>query len=123
MNGACAANENSCNGIIATNFTKCSEGLNRCEDGICRSVCPIYDGCPNTKPLKCPNGLCANYFSECSGTSDCPHNTPFRCSNGTCGASFTDCLRGYRTYLSENLVITNSHFETRTHDFITDPMS
>lgn len=65
---------------------ECSDkNLNRCEDGICRHTCPAFDGCPLTKPLKCPNGYCADSYSECSGVGYCKdHATPFRCSDGIC---------------------------------------
>lgn len=120
--GSCVVTKDQCS-YFDQNFTKCAANLNRCEDGFCRHTCPEFDGCPLSKPLKCPNGLCANFYSECSGSNDCPHNTPFRCSSGVCAASFSECKRGFRTYISEDLIITNSPLESQERDFIADPES
>jgi len=65
---------------------ECTTGTSRCEDGICRAICPAYNGCPSDKPLTCANGYCAKDMAECAGESRCPSTKPFRCVNNQCAA-------------------------------------
>ena len=55
-----------------------------CEDGICRTNCPAFNGCPLTAPLQCPGGKCATNWYECAGYDQCPLNKPYRTSNLSC---------------------------------------
>jgi hypothetical protein len=98
--GSCAVSASSC-----PPAPKCAEGMNLCEDGICRKTCPIFGGCPNTAPLLCPTGICVNTISECAGQSDCPLDTPFRCMDGSCVEFVNQCKRNKRDTVDTDIVI------------------
>jgi hypothetical protein len=89
MNGVCAKNQYSCSDD--SKLTACEEGKIRCEDGICRSVCPAFHGCPTTSPFNCPDGFCAETIAGCAGHSSCPLKTPFRCADNSCVLDITEC--------------------------------
>jgi len=87
-------------------YMRCSGDETLCEDGICRKKCPLYNGCPNTKPLMCPDGFCVLEMSECAGiASKCPLDSPFRCIDGTCVRQIYSCPRPKRTHVSTDILI------------------
>jgi hypothetical protein len=85
--GSCVGSKSECVTISIT----CEKGLSLCEDGLCRSTCPAFFGCPNETPLQCPSGRCVNEFSECAGESNCPLDTPFKCFDGSCVSTTGAC--------------------------------
>ena len=117
--GSCGKNNSTCVKNITiffdnqTNITNntipymiCSNNQTLCEDGICRSECPKYNGCPNDKPLMCPNGFCVNEISECAGMAgNCGIDTPFRCIDGTCKKEIMNCPRPKRTHVGSDYLI------------------
>ena len=108
LDGACAANKDSCSNENNQTFFNCSEGKSLCEDGLCRDNCSLVDyyGCPNEKPLLCPNGRCVTSKIECVGESSCDSTEkPFRCIDGTCGASLSDCKTAFREVGDTNVLI------------------
>lgn len=94
--GVCARNVHSCEDDAS--LKDCPEGQTRCEDGICRQLCPAYLGCPKQRPFFCPNGLCGESAADCAGHSGCPINTPFRCANNSCVPNIVDCKRAINTF-------------------------
>ena len=69
-----------------------------CEDGSYRDVyieenseCPLKNGCPKDKDLKCADGTCVNStLSQCPPVY-CPRNKPIKCLNGLCVVRSSDC--------------------------------
>ena len=84
----------------------CSNNKTQCEDGICRSECPLYNGCPNDTPMMCPDGFCVMEIYECAGVAaNCPLDNPFRCIDGTCVNQIYSCPRAKRTQVSTDYLI------------------
>lgn len=110
--GSCAVSQDYCN--LNSIFTKCTNGTNLCEDGLCRKECPEYNGCTNEKPLMCSNGHCVSSLSECAGYSSCiSSNSPFRCADGSCVEKLSDCKSLLREFGSTNIILmTYPHMET-----------
>ena len=107
-NGGCAVNKESCENNNNKDSFDCPEGLNLCEDGICRKKCDLveFNGCPNEHPLLCSNGRCATQKIECVGESACDSTEkPFRCIDGTCGATLADCKIPFREVGNTNVLI------------------
>lgn len=63
-----------------------------CEDGICRTKCPKYNGCSNNYPMLCSNGMCVKSIYDCAGISNCYGDKPFKCSNGECKSNINECI-------------------------------
>lgn len=61
-----------------------SESCTVCEDGICRTKCPLFNGCPKEKPLHCGSGVCVTQYIDCAGYDMCPLNTPYRNKENIC---------------------------------------
>lgn len=67
-----------------------------CEDGSNKTKkenheCPLKNGCPKDKPLKCADGTCINNsISECPPVY-CPRNKPIKWLNGLCVVRSIDC--------------------------------
>jgi len=113
--GRCGASAADCSSQFVQT---CSNGSTLCEDGLCRTSCFAYDGCPLSKPLQCPDGYCGVNLGECSGESSCDNDKPFRCADGTCAASFLDCQRAIRTFKPADIEVSVSPFSSQTIDFI-----
>jgi hypothetical protein len=96
----------------------CSNSTSRCEDGLCRTTCLAFNGCPLSKPLLCPDGFCAVNLGECSGESSCDNDKPFRCADGTCAANFLQCSRAIRTFKPADIEISVSPYSSQVVDFI-----
>lgn len=45
-------------------------------------VCPLKNGCPVEKPLKCADGNCVNPKTTKCGILRCPFKYPIKCPNG-----------------------------------------
>lgn len=87
-NGSCQKDSKKCN----VNSVTCEQGLNKCEDGICRKECPQYNGCGLASPFQCSNGMCVKNLLECVGYSMCQDpGTVFRCIDGTCMDDASKC--------------------------------
>lgn len=95
----------------------CAAGTERCLDGICRSQCLLFQGCPAERSFHCGNGFCAANQGECAGDSICQEGY-FRCINNTCVNDPRLCAVPLRNYLSELLKVTVSPLMTSTVDFI-----
>ncbi|MCP3681538.1 MAG: hypothetical protein GY861_02515 [bacterium] len=104
-NGGCAASKDVCKKNNWDNPKNCKDGETRCEDGICRTKCPNFNGCTFENPLQCPNGKCVTLLSECAGISYCPIETPFECADGSCRKSIHECKRPKRTFAGSELII------------------
>ena len=105
QDGSCASSPDQC--IDSTyNSTSHCNGKKQCEDGICRTNCPDYKGCPNEKPLMCSNGYCVSSLAECAGYSACMSiKYPFRCPDGICVEKIGDCKPLFREYGITNIAI------------------
>ena len=95
----------------------CVAGTQRCLDGICRSECLNYQGCPFNKSYHCGNGLCARNEGECAGDSVCEIGF-FRCIDNTCVQSSKQCPMPLRNYPAEQLKLTVSALMTSSVNFI-----
>lgn len=96
---------NVCNNITAS----CS---NPCADGICRDVCPTFNGC-NINERVCLDGSCVNVkssHSNCLGLPPCKSDE-YHCGYGICVKSENECplyhLEG--TTMSNVLVRTGAY--------------
>lgn len=108
-NGACALNLSQCKDADV----KCSQGLIKCEDGLCRVSCPKYDGCSLATPYQCSNGACSINESECIGKSQCPDaNFPFRCIDGTCVNSLYTCPEVLKNYQAKTVYATVNKYDS-----------
>ena len=53
--------------------------------------CPLSNGCPKDKSLKCADGTCIDpNLSVCAPVS-CPRENPIKCLNGFCAKKSSDC--------------------------------
>lgn len=103
---------NVCNGI---NIVREDENCIICPDGICRDVCPEYNGC-NVNERLCPDGSCININdikSNCLGIYPCKEDE-YHCGYGVCVKNEWKCpnyhLNG-RT-MTNVLVRTGSYLKT-----------
>ena len=111
--GSCAKSKSDCSaGPI------CSSNQSLCEDGICRSKCPAFAGCPNSKPLLCPVGMCVNFDYECAGMSSCPLDTPIRCLSGSCAANIQECGQAKREFIGTDIQVFVSKYNSYSLDII-----
>ena len=102
-------------------YMVCSVNQTLCEDGICRSKCPLYNGCPKSYPLMCPDGFCVQEVSECAGLAAiCPLDYPFRCIDGTCVEDPSSCVRPKRTFVKTDVLIFIYSSESLKKDIIID---
>lgn len=92
-------------------------GTSRCQDGVCRSECLRYQGCPQDKNFHCGNGLCARTQGDCAGDSVCPHSG-FRCIDNSCVQDQSLCSIPLRSFVAELLQITVSSLSTTIVEFI-----
>ena len=111
--GSCAISKSDCSAAPT-----CMSNQSLCEDGICRSKCPAFAGCPNSKPLLCPVGMCVNYDYECAGMSSCPLDTPIRCLNGSCAAEIQDCGQAKREFIGTDIQVFISKSNSYSLDMI-----
>jgi len=100
----------------------CVNGTSRCLDGICRSECLNYQGCPFDANYHCGNGLCATNEGECAGDSVCETGY-FRCIDNSCVNDATLCSIPLRNYIAEQLKITVSPLMTSSLNFIQQGIS
>eukprot|EP00743_Colponemidia_sp_Colp-15_P001430 GILK01001568.1.p1 GENE.GILK01001568.1~~GILK01001568.1.p1 ORF type:complete len:2272 (-),score=262.19 GILK01001568.1:150-6527(-) len=82
---------------VCATVSNCTAGLHRCEDGLCRSVCTPYNGCPLTAPFHCPDTSCRADLDECIAASACANPSQIRCANGLCVNEMTACPAAVRT--------------------------
>ena len=88
--GTCVNDENLCKKYDDTILAQF------CEDGSYKSKqenneCPLKNGCPKDKDLKCADGTCINSsLSNCPPVY-CPRNKPIKCLNGLCVVRSSDC--------------------------------
>ena len=109
QSGECAANSDDC--LQDKSLAVCSNGTRRCEDGICRSQCPNFAGCPVAAPNQCPNGQCTNASSQCLQQNDKPV-----CLDHSIG----DCSRPIRSYEPEKMTLTISRYLSSSVSFISN---
>ena len=108
LDGGCAKDKDSCTKKNDPKEFDCPNDSKLCEDGICRKNCTlvVFNGCPNSAPLLCPNGRCVSEPIECVGESACDSTEkPFRCIDGTCGATLADCKIPFREVGATNVAI------------------
>jgi hypothetical protein len=117
QSGVCAVDNDECKSM-ESGLVQCVEGTRRCEDGICRDVCPAFQGCPLENPWHCPNGYCGKTLAHCAQDAGCPLNTPFRCADNTCVENIHNCQRAIRTFQPELIQLTVSPIATKTIEFI-----
>ena len=87
-NGSCQKDKSKCE----TNNVECENGLNKCEDGLCRATCPAFNGC-SIGQFQCTNGMCVKDELECIGYSMCSDSSaPYRCMDGKCVSSPSSCV-------------------------------
>ena len=89
--GTCVKNKLECKIYFDFNITKelCDDGSNKTRQN---NECPLQNGCPKDKDLKCADGSCVNSFlAECPPVY-CPRNKPIKCLNGLCVVKSSDCL-------------------------------
>ena len=91
--GTCVSDDNLC-----VNYSKIQDfnTSDFCLDGSYLSKhenneCPLKNGCPKDKDLKCADGTCINStLSQCPPVY-CPRNKPIKCLNGLCVVKSSDC--------------------------------
>ena len=54
--------------------------------------CPLENGCPKDKDLKCADGTCINSTLSVCPPVYCPRQKPIKCLNGLCVVKSSDCL-------------------------------
>jgi len=79
----------------------CDTG-SRCEDGICRTTCPEYDGCPLSLPYQCPNGNCVQ------NSNSCLVNNQVQCSDHSLVNSASLCSQPLNDLRTQNVDLTVS---------------
>ena len=91
--GSCASSKDLCPTIQS-----CNPGQVRCWDNSCAdelSLCPILESdtsvCPETTPLRCPDGSCRVNPKDCPTQIICPSSRPVKCDDGTCKESNSQC--------------------------------
>lgn len=110
--GQCVSSIEDC--IDDNTIPNCSNNTHRCEDGICRTECPEYDGCSLNTPIQCPNGFCVKDSTKCLKNSQ-----KLVCVDNSAG----NCQRPKRSYQSEKLAVTISKYLTSTIGFVSDASS
>jgi len=83
----------------------CESNKTLCNDGICRTKCPISNSCDNKNPFLCSNGVCVKDINECAGESKCIIGKPFRCVDGTCVNEPSKCITPLKLESSTDLKI------------------
>jgi len=68
----------------------------KCPDGSCQSnssACNAHprDACPSDFPVVCPDGSCRSSLIQCPSWYKCPTDAPVKCDDGSCVAATTDC--------------------------------
>jgi hypothetical protein len=87
-------------GTCVENLDLCKKYDNETENDFCpdgsskkigKNNCPLVNGCPEDKRLKCADGTCVDPdTSQCSPVY-CPRDTPIKCLNGLCVKKTGDC--------------------------------
>ena len=98
QNGFCGGSECETESFFLESEGRCPVGLQRCEDGTCRSQCLPYFGCPMDAPFMCQDGLCKRDARGCEQGSLCPPEAPYRCRNSRCVSSPLDCPQSVPLY-------------------------
>lgn len=128
LKNACLSNEFKCfDGSCAKDYSKCknkhstecASGLQLCNDGLCRKICPSYNGCDAKLPYQCSNGRCVKNKLECLGYSVCEENQ-YRCINGECKKDPNECDDIKRLYSPQKQIITISRFDNFQRDLVFD---
>ena len=118
--GTCAKNENECDEIEKKKKDEiykdlCPDGSNKRE----KKNCPLRNGCPSDKKLKCADGSCINPdLSECP-TVFCPKNKPIKCLNGLCVVKSSECpsMEKNDDILNDNLVMCLDGRKVPSYDY------
>ena len=67
---------------------------NLCLDGSLKKdleECPLQNGCPKDKSLKCADGTCIDPIISVCPPVSCPRENPIKCLNGFCAKKSSDC--------------------------------
>ena len=94
--GSCVDSNSSCPAAET-----CELG-SRCEDGICRTSCPDFDGCPLSAPYQCANGECA------TNSNGCLKSGKVQCSDHSVTSSASLCTRALNTLRTQSIDLTIS---------------
>ena len=78
------------NKAINNNTELCLDGSDKNQQY--NEVCPLPNGCPKEKSLKCADGTCVDRESSKCPPFYCPRSKPIKCLNGLCVAKSADCL-------------------------------
>jgi fibro-slime domain-containing protein len=89
--GACVFRDEYCSELTCP-----SPFLFRCPSGACardQSLCPLANGCPVERPVKCWDGRCFATAAECPQfNATCPQSDPVLCPDRRCAARPSDCV-------------------------------
>eukprot|EP00466_Bigelowiella_natans_P006181 jgi/Bigna1/145231/aug1.96_g19939 len=90
-------------GYCANSFAECPTHTTcpesypvKCPDGSCQKNSTVCEGlkrdeCPSHFPMSCPDGSCKSDISQCPSWSRCPAGRPVRCEDGSCVSSAFQC--------------------------------
>ena len=119
-NGGCVYNKSLC---IVDEEYKCSEGEQKCPDGLCHKNCNevTYQGCLVGEFL-CSNGMCVKSEVSCAGFSMCEDpSVPYRCINGECKSDIALCPEIEKLSSVKNISYSFNKDNKIEFDFAFDP--
>ena len=92
LDGTCVNKKDLCRNIekINNNTELCPDGSDKNQQY--NHICPLPNGCPKEKSLKCADGTCVDPTSSECPPFYCPRNKPIKCLNGLCVVKSSDCL-------------------------------
>lgn len=110
--GECVSVKSEC--VNDEDLGACAPGNVRCPDGICRSSCPAFMGCPLSAPFHCPSGHCSQ------DEAGCKKDGVLLCADNLSVDKTSNCPSPIKTLRSESIKLTISMFTQSFISFIKD---